>query len=177
MQILLRDHMVTKPGLNIPSDKSMFMMMSKASGFYVVHKFLNDAKINNDYFGTNILILFKQRIFPGGSTPHQKWLVIDLDNGSVYIRRASTDWLDECGMRRMLYPLPLFTWFDSQSFLFVSYSERKVRMNSGGQWWPVFESLPEILRGIDQAQLNGVFQAWMLRVQEISQGNGDYVVW
>jgi hypothetical protein len=31
------------------------------------------------------------------------------------------------------------------------------------------ESLQEILRNIDQEELNGVFQAWMRRVQEISQ--------
>jgi hypothetical protein len=37
------------------------------------------------------------------------------------------------------------------------------------------ECLQEILRGIDQDELNGVFQAWLWRVQEVSQGNGDYV--
>jgi hypothetical protein len=37
------------------------------------------------------------------------------------------------------------------------------------------ECLQEILRGIDQQELNGVFQAWVRRVQEASQGNGDYV--
>jgi hypothetical protein len=33
-----------------------------------------------------------------------------------------------------------------------------------------FESLQEILRGIDQEELNGVFQTWMRRVQEVIQG-------
>jgi hypothetical protein len=33
-----------------------------------------------------------------------------------------------------------------------------------------FECLQEILRGIDQEELNGVFQAWMRRVQKVSQG-------
>jgi hypothetical protein len=37
-----------------------------------------------------------------------------------------------------------------------------------------FECLQEILRGLDQKQLNGVFQASMRRVQDVSQGNGDY---
>jgi hypothetical protein len=32
------------------------------------------------------------------------------------------------------------------------------------------ESLQEILRGLDQQELKGVFQAWMQRVQEVSQG-------
>jgi hypothetical protein len=29
------------------------------------------------------------------------------------------------------------------------------------------------LRGIDQEELNRVFQAWVQRVQEVSEGNGD----
>jgi hypothetical protein len=32
-----------------------------------------------------------------------------------------------------------------------------------------FESLPEILRDIDQEELNDVFQAWMQRIQEVSK--------
>jgi hypothetical protein len=38
-----------------------------------------------------------------------------------------------------------------------------------------FECLQEILRSIDQAKLSGIFQAWMQQVQELSQGNKDYV--
>jgi hypothetical protein len=48
-----------------------------------------------------------------------------------------------------------------------------------------FESVQEILRDIDQEELNSVFQAWVLRVQEVNQGkarqdktrqgNGNYV--
>jgi hypothetical protein len=40
-----------------------------------------------------------------------------------------------------------------------------------------FESLQEIFIGIDQEEINGVFQAWVQRIQEVSQGNGDYVRW
>jgi hypothetical protein len=38
-----------------------------------------------------------------------------------------------------------------------------------------FESLEAILRGIDQEELNRVFQAWVERVRKVSEGNGDYV--
>jgi hypothetical protein len=38
-----------------------------------------------------------------------------------------------------------------------------------------FESLQEILRGLDREELNRVFQAWVGRVQEVSEGNGDYL--
>jgi hypothetical protein len=38
-----------------------------------------------------------------------------------------------------------------------------------------FESLEAILRGIDQEELNRVFQAWVERVRKVSEVNGDYV--
>jgi hypothetical protein len=36
-------------------------------------------------------------------------------------------------------------------------------------------SMQAILRRIDQEELNRVFQAWIRRVQEVREGNGDYV--
>jgi hypothetical protein len=38
-----------------------------------------------------------------------------------------------------------------------------------------FECLQEILRGLDQQGLNSVFQAWVRRVQEVSEGNGGSI--
>jgi hypothetical protein len=38
-----------------------------------------------------------------------------------------------------------------------------------------FESLQETLSCIDQEELNGVFQAWVQRIQEVSQVKRDYV--
>jgi hypothetical protein len=37
------------------------------------------------------------------------------------------------------------------------------------------ESLEAILMGIDQEELNKVFHAWVVRVREVSEGDGDYV--
>jgi hypothetical protein len=38
-----------------------------------------------------------------------------------------------------------------------------------------FESLQAILRDIDREELSRVFQAWVRRLQEVSEDNGDYV--
>jgi hypothetical protein len=37
------------------------------------------------------------------------------------------------------------------------------------------ECLQEVLSGLDQQELNRVFQAWVGRLQEVSEDNGDYV--
>jgi hypothetical protein len=38
-----------------------------------------------------------------------------------------------------------------------------------------FEPLQDILSSLDQQELNGVFQAWVRRVHEASQGNANDV--
>jgi hypothetical protein len=38
-----------------------------------------------------------------------------------------------------------------------------------------FQSLQAILKDINREELNGVFQAWVRRVQEISECHRDYV--
>jgi hypothetical protein len=40
-----------------------------------------------------------------------------------------------------------------------------------------FESLQAMLTALDREELNRVFQAWVRWVQEINEGNGDYVGW
>jgi hypothetical protein len=83
--------------------KFMFTIMWNPNGFYVVDRLPNDTKMNSDYFVTDIFILFEQAIFPRGRTPHQKRLVVHLDNCSIHINLASIDWLEKHGMRRMSY--------------------------------------------------------------------------
>jgi hypothetical protein len=48
---------------------------------------------------------------------------------------------------------------------------KKLERNQVADENQFFESLQEILRDIDQGELNGVFQVWMQRVQEVSQSN------
>jgi transposase len=88
----------------------MFTVIWTPSGFYVVDRLPNDTKMNSAYFMTNILIPLipliplEQAVFPRGRAPHQKWLVIHLDNCSVHTSRAPTDWLEEYDIHRMLHP-------------------------------------------------------------------------
>jgi hypothetical protein len=83
--------------------------------------------------------------------------VIHLDNCSVHTSRASTDWLEEHGMLHMPHPPALFTRFGPNDFyLFPAVNERleQIKVTGKDQF---FESLQEILRGIDQDELNDVF--------------------
>jgi hypothetical protein len=74
------------------------------TGFYVVERFPNDAKMNGVYVVVNLSPRVEQAIFPRGRAPHQKRLVIHLDNCSVHTNQASRDWLEEHDMRRVSHP-------------------------------------------------------------------------
>jgi hypothetical protein len=58
--------------------------------------------------------------------------------------------------------------------LFPTVKEKLERIQVGDKE-QFFEPLHEILKGIDQRELDSLFQPWVQRIQEGSQGNGDYV--
>jgi histone-lysine N-methyltransferase SETMAR len=99
-----RDDVATKPRHAIQSRKFMFMIIWNPTGFHVIDRLPDDTKMNSAYFVTNILTPFEQAIFPQGRAPHQKRLVIHLDNCSVRTSRVSTEWLEEHDMGRMPQP-------------------------------------------------------------------------
>jgi hypothetical protein len=142
--------------------------MWNSSGFYVIDMLSNDTKMNSDYFVTNILIPLEQAIFPRGRASHQKRLMIHLDNCSVHASRASTNWLRKHNMRRMPHPPYSSDLPASNFYLFPTIKEKleRIQVADDDQF---LECLQEILRGIDQEELNSVFQVWIRRVQELSQ--------
>jgi hypothetical protein len=93
--------MITKPRLDIQNKTLMFTIIWNPNGFYVVDRLPNHTKMNSAYFVTNLHIPLEQAIFPRGMAPHEKQLVIHLDNCSIRTNRVSTDWLEEHSILRM----------------------------------------------------------------------------
>jgi hypothetical protein len=91
MWTLSRDDVVTKSRLDIQSKQFMFAIIWNPSGFYVVDKLPNHAKMKSAYFVANIRIPLERMIFHRGRATHKKRLVVDLDNWSVHTSRVSTD--------------------------------------------------------------------------------------
>jgi hypothetical protein len=90
--------------------------------------------MNSAYFVTNILIPLipliplEQAIFLRGKAPHQKRLVVYLDNCSVHTSRTSTDWLDEHGIRHMPNPPYSPDLGTSDFYLFPTVKEKLERI-------------------------------------------------
>jgi hypothetical protein len=160
--------MAIKSRQQIQSKKFMFTIIWKPIGFYFVDRLPNDAKMNSDYFVTNMLISLAQMIFPCRRAPHEKRLVISVDNCSVHTSRGSTDWLEKHGIHRIpdqLYSPNLAT---SDLYLFSTVKEKLERIHLADED-QFFECLQGVLRDLDQQKLNRVFQASVRRVQEVSE--------
>jgi hypothetical protein len=108
----------------------MFTIIWNSSGFYVVDRFLNDTKMNSAYFVTNLLIQLEEAIFPQGRVPHERRLVIHLDNCSIHISRISTDWLEEYDIIRMPHLVYSPDLAARDFYLFPTV--KKTRTNSAG---------------------------------------------
>jgi hypothetical protein len=130
--------------------------------------------MNSDYFVTNIFISLEQMIFLGRTAPHEKGLVVCVDNCSVHTSRRSTDWLEKHDLHRMPdqpYSPDLAT---CGLYLFSTVKEKLERIHLADED-QFFECPSGVVKSLDQQQLNRVFQAWVRRVQEVSEGNGGYV--
>jgi hypothetical protein len=89
--------------------------------------------------------------------------VILLDNCSVNTNRASIDWLEEYGIHRMPYLSYSPGLASSNFYLFLTVKEKleQIQLADEDQF---FEYLQEILRDLNQQELNSVLQVWVRRV-------------
>jgi hypothetical protein len=73
-------------------------------------------------------------------------------------------------------PHPLYSPDPAPSdfYLFPTLKEKVERIQLADED-QFFEPLQGVVGSLDQPELNTLFQAWMRRVQEVSEGNGDYV--
>jgi hypothetical protein len=146
----------------------MFTIIWNPTEFYVVDRLPNDAKMNNDYFLINILISIEQMIFPCRMAPYEEGLVVSVDNCSVHTSRGSTDRLEKHGIYRMPDQLYSTTMATSDLYLFSTVKEKLERIHLADED-QFSERVQGVLRGLDQQELNRIFQASVRRVQEVSE--------
>jgi hypothetical protein len=77
-------------------------------------------------------------------------------------------------MQRMPQPPYSLDLARSDFYLFRTVKEKlePIQLADENQF---FESLQTILSDLDHQESNAVFQAWVQRVREVSEGNGGYV--
>jgi hypothetical protein len=83
--------------------------------------------------------------------------VIHLDNCSVHTSRVSTDWFKENNILRMQHPPYSSDLAPSDFYLFPTVKEKLERIQLADED-QFFECLQEVLRDLDQQELNTIFQ-------------------
>jgi hypothetical protein len=101
-------------------------------------------------------------------------VVVSVDNCSIHTSRGSTDWLEKHGILHIPDQFYSFDLVSTDLYLFPIVKEKLERIHLADEN-QFFECLQEILRGVDQQELNCIFQASVRRVQEVSEDNGGYV--
>jgi hypothetical protein len=98
--------------------------MWNPNGFHVVDKLPNETRMNSHYFVTNILTPLEKSIFPQGTAPHEKQLVIHVDNCLIHTSRVSTEWLNQHNIVRMPQSPYSSDLAPSDFYLFPTVKER-----------------------------------------------------
>jgi hypothetical protein len=75
-----------------------------------------------------MFIPLEQAIFSQGRAPHEKRLVVNLDNCSFHTSRVSTDWLKEHSILRMPHSLYSPDLASSDFYLFPTVKEKLERI-------------------------------------------------
>jgi hypothetical protein len=130
--------------------------------------------MNSHYFVINILTLLEQSTFRQGRVPHEKRLVVHVDNCSLHTGRVSRKWPNQHNIVHMPQPpySPDLAPSHFYSFLTVIEKLQNIALRDEDQ---LFECLIEIAAGLDQTELNRVFHAWKERVRQVREGTGDYI--
>jgi hypothetical protein len=113
---------------DIQSKKLMFIIIWNSSCFYIVDRLPNHTKMKSAYSVTNIFLPLEYAIFPRGRAPHERRLVVHLDNCSVHTNRVSTDWLEEHSILRISHQSYSPDLASSDCYLFLSVKENLERI-------------------------------------------------
>jgi hypothetical protein len=174
MWTLSQDDVATKLKHDIHTQKFVFTVTWNALGFQVVDKLPTGAKMNSDYFITNILEPFEQKIFPNGRNPQAKRLTVHLDNCSVHTSGASEVFTAEHHMIRLKHPSYSPDLAPSDFYLFSTIKERLTDIQMVGEE-DVFDQLRELLNEIAVRELTKVFSTWIKRPTAVTRSSGSYI--
>jgi hypothetical protein len=157
-----------------PNEKFTFKIFWSPLGFPVDDKLVTGAKMDGDYFMTNVLAQAERRMFPDGGRPHAKRLTVHSDNYSVHTSGASEVYVAEHNMIRLTRPPYSPDLAPSDFYLFPTVKERLKDIEIVDEE-DLFNRLKEILNEIPRKELDTVFGAWINRLLTVSGGDGGSI--
>jgi hypothetical protein len=152
----------------------MFTIFWSLLGFPVVDQLATGAKMDSEYFTTNVLAQLERSMFPDGRRPHAKRMTVHLDDCSVHTTGASEVYRAEHTMIRLKHPPDLPDLASSDFYLFPTVKEpvKDIEMIEEEH---LFNRLKEILNEIPHKELDKIVGAWINRLTRASEGDGGYI--
>jgi hypothetical protein len=148
----------------------MFTVMWNPLGFHIVDRFPTDAKMNGDYFTTNILAPLEQKIFPAGRRLHTKRLTLHLENSSIHMSESTEVDIGKQNIVQLKHTPSSPDLAPSDSDLFLTVKEKLKNIQMIGEEHVLYR-LQELLNGISRKELDKVFGTWINRLMIVSQGD------
>jgi hypothetical protein len=159
---LAKDNVVIKPGRDIQTAKFMFTVIWKPLGFHVIDRLPTGARMNSEYYTTNILARLEEKIFP--NIPRGKNCAckkIDYSHGQLFDpHERSHRTLHEAKQYDEALTPSVFTRLGAERLLLVSKHERKVEKYSDGRRRRL---IPSIAGTLESDSDQGIMQnVWRL---------------
>jgi histone-lysine N-methyltransferase SETMAR len=138
-------------------------------GFHFLKALPKGMSINAGYYHDNILT----ELLPLRPQAYGRQLLLHADNARAHIARKCQAFYTENRLRPAVHPPYSPDLAPSDFFLFghLKYLLQGAIFASCDQ---LFAASHEIVAGIPQETLQGVFQHWMERLEWVSQNNGEY---
>jgi hypothetical protein len=174
MWSVAREDVATIVRGDIRTTKFMFTIMSNPRGFHVINRLPDGIKMNSEYYITNVLTPLHEKFCSGGPEDCGIPLTIHIDNCSVHTSAATEQFMSDHRMIRMPQPpySPDLAPSDFDLFGTVKSRLEQIQASDADDF---FEQLEEILSSISVEELERVFAAWINRVHQVSEGNGEYL--
>jgi hypothetical protein len=82
----------------------MFAVIWKPLGFHGIDRLPTNARINSEYYTTNMLAQLKEKRFPEGRIAHAKRLIVHMDNCLIHMIGATEHYMKQNNMMRLWHP-------------------------------------------------------------------------
>jgi hypothetical protein len=147
--------------------------MWNPQGFHVIEQLPDCSKINSEYDITNALTPIHEKFCSGGPEDCGRRLIIHVDKCSVHPSAATEQFMSDHGMIRMPRP-PYSPDMEPSHFCVFGRAKNRLEPVEACDADDFFDQVDEILRSISAAELECVFAAWIDRVRQVSEGDGEY---
>jgi hypothetical protein len=174
MWTVTREGVAAKPRPDIHTKNSMLTVLWNPLRFHVVDKLRTGAKMESDYFTTNVLGSIGQKVFPTGRNPHAKRLEIHLDACSIHTSRTTEEYIRQHNMIQRQHPTYSSDLAPSDFYLFATIKEKPKDIQMADEE-DLFYRLQEILNSISGKELDKIFGIWINRLMIVSSGSGAYI--